>query len=166
MFNGKRIANCYYIHKSETVSSDLNPKIKVILQEYDLSEIPFDHDVIKLNTTDNSITLIKCDEFDKWLNPKLIQAMVIQGDTQKILNYKTDNKLIYHRKHEFVNSNYTGFNIELSKQWVEFYETSGIIELNDKNKIGYTNFWKQGLIQLFDVEGFTKFKPYCKNILG
>ena len=136
MFKGKFIGRCAYIHKSIFENSiDLIDKRVTTVYEFFRSAIErFDgnFDIIKVDLKNFTISLIKVDDFDKWLNPIILEITTYYNteiySTKKY--YKQSNKQIYHRKHEFVTSDYNGFDINSSIQWVKLYESSGIMDNN------------------------------------
>lgn len=143
----KKVVYCRYVHKSnyEELARVMNLRLFSALSwcmEYAKSNnLPFE--IIKYDTKQYKVSLINAIDWDTLYEP-------IVGDSHnfdislepKYLKTIKGGKTVYHRKHEFVGSDYTGFDIQDSIKRTETLEAIPEIN-NNKNSIGSLRIWRQ-----------------------
>ena len=146
----KKVGANYYAHVSniEELGKALPLKDQGVLIDFLYNGIVslLDYDVIKIDVTNRNISLIKCFEWNTLPEPWVKSTTVYSYcDFKKIryIEYKTENCPIYHNKWMFVADNYTGFNIQESKNRAKLLETKIPNYKQHKSKIGYFSYWKR-----------------------
>lgn len=141
----KKVMKDWYVHNSNekelldeisrTFSKLEKERVHRVIHDYS-SFLECNSYVIKYNSKDNSISLIETPNWDIANEPDVGNGIKISLDMNvKILKAKGQ---IYHSKENFVNSDYTGFDINKAKQRTKLWNT--IPNLN-KNKIGWKSYW-------------------------
>lgn len=104
------------------------------------------HFVMKFEHKSESISLISSPDWDIRHEPSVGDGVRVFYDINDTITYKLlkGRGQIYHSKWMFVQPDYTGFNVKISKfrtvQW------SRIPNINSlRNKIGYRKFWNEFL---------------------
>lgn len=132
----KKMINSIYAHKSALEQLE-DYKTLVALA---LAKLPKDFiwDVVKVNLKEASVSFIRSSDWDTADEPEV-------GDSIKVhlngnLVFTKAKGQIYHHKHEFVNDDYPGFDLEKSRQRSEWIKNN--IPKEVKSKIGYRKFWE------------------------
>lgn len=150
---GKRMGNDLYVHRDyvsqSEIPNDLHEKaFKILKQHYP----DFNHTIVKYNKNTNNISFLTTSDWDSASEPLVDHSIQVKADgaisKPRIVNQ------IYHKKHEFVGPDYTGFDIEKSKQREKAY-TKTIQKLADSNgvssryyssRIGSPDFWNKEVV--------------------
>ena len=133
---GKKMMDSIYVHKSseDVLSQNRFNKVKSILPDV------FDYDIVKYNEIKHWFTFTKSKDWDISLEPIVGDAILVKDDGSfKFIKQKNPPQ-IYHHKWLFVKDDYSGFNVEESKnrsrQWLS-------IPNIDFNRIGSKKFWNE-----------------------
>lgn len=107
-------------------------------------EIGIDSYVLKFDPLNNKISFISTPDWDTENEPTVgdsICAWVDENEEFQAKKIKGKNQ-IYHNKWQFVQPNYTGFDVEAAKERTELWNS--IPDINKhKSRIGYRNYWNQ-----------------------
>lgn len=133
----KKMINALYVHKSAVNQ----------LGEYDYLvesarvKLPNDFcwDVVKVNLKDGSVSFIRSSDWNVVDEPEVGDSIKVH--TNGNITFIKARGQIYHHKHEFVNDDYTGFDIQKSTERSVLIQERVPKEL--KNKIGYRKFWEE-----------------------
>lgn len=138
---GKEIGGEVYCHRQyeDQFPGDVLAAAKVQLPD------GFEYHVVKFNPKNNNISFIISNDFDTNPEPSVNGGMVVKANGDKILF--ADAGWIYHHKFLFVSDDYTGFDVEESKQRsLDWVSLPGI----DRTRIGQRKFWDANVIPLLD----------------
>ena len=133
----KKVGYALYTHKSNLNELYMKLNKEDINRLNHILEInTFPYEIIKFDR--GNISLIECDTWNILNEPIVGDSHLYKLDgTIKLIK---GNKMVYHSKELFVNSNYDGFDINKAKQrTIEWNNIPNIKSL--KNKIGYKDFW-------------------------
>lgn len=146
----KKVGTCVYVHKSnlgeminkcfskEDLSYLKNAFYKYIELEEELdAPIP---DIIKYDTKSHNMTFIHCPSWDELNEPIVGLSCCVHPDG--IYKFTKGGTKVYHHKWMFVADNYTGFDIQKSKERSKQIEAIPNIK-SLKSKIGNVKFWEQ-----------------------
>ena len=150
----KQVRNCLYAHKSniEELSEKLDVKEQGFLMDFIYNFMSEDFDVIKFDKENKHISIIKCIEWDKVFEPKILNVDIYTYDLKHIKHIKyNNNNPIYHNKWMFVSNDYSGFDINESKERTKMLEITIPCYSTIKNKIGRINFWSE-LLKQYNIE--------------
>ena len=143
----KRVVYARYIHKSavdeflSTMGSDTYDTIRGCMNY--ASSQGWTYDIVKYDTKAETVTLIEAWGWDTRYEPTIGRSYLF--DVSDPLNpvYRLASKggiTVYHRKHEFVSPNYTGFDLQQSRNRTDTLEA--IPEVHDnKSRIGSLKNW-------------------------
>ena len=141
----KKIGGSIYVHKSNL------KELKSMINEDDFNQIlyikdnllkDFDFAIIKYNKKDNRVSFIESKDWDTAREP-------IVGDSYTTDIFDIEFKIIkskgqiYHHKWMFVADDYTGFNINESKEWSETWTKTLPHDRSIKSRIGYKKYWDE-----------------------
>jgi hypothetical protein len=151
---GKTTQDSLYVHKNyadNVFSSDGDYKIalKILHKKHK----DFEYTIVKYNRINKSYSFIYSPDFDTADEPIVGNSINIKLDINDIDNSKiTQTKQmadpwIYHHKWQFVGNNYTGFDIEKSKERSDICKPiiDEIEKNEDKNirkKMGRKSYWE------------------------
>ena len=150
----KIVSQTKYVHLSAINQFPVNEQVliyKAINAAIDDKGSTIDPDVISFtyNGFDAIINLNFCDNWDSVHEPSIIKSVKVIINTLtnelvvgKFINY-SNNPLIYHGKHFFVNEDYKGFDPMVEKIR---YESFKLLK-PDKNKMGRCKWWTDWCIQ-------------------
>ena len=144
----KIIGKNFYVHKtniSELITmlslDDVNKLMDICSSNYDIV-----YDVLKIDTLNRTVSFITCQGWDEYPEPWIKGTTIFSYDDpltpKRILKY-SNNYPIYHNKWMFVSDNYTGFDIQKSKDRTKLIESIIQTYMRDRRKIGYFNCWKK-----------------------
>lgn len=135
---GKYIGGNIYIHKDyETVlPQDKLEKAKVLIGDYD-------YQIVKYDEKNDKFTFIKSPDFNSAEEPTIESYVIAYPDGKTV--EKTNRRQIYHHKWLFVDDNYSGFNVEDSKNRSRNWLSIPNINFS---KIGNKSYWEQNIIPL------------------
>ena len=135
----KRIGSAVYVHKSalnqlrEHYPEAYRMACTLILEG-------IEYDVVKWDYGRRFITFVMCPDWDTAREPLVGDALRVDVDNWEVKRLRSRGQ-IYHHKHEFVNDDYTGFNIEESKAWSNKWQSVLPATREIKSKIGYKKHW-------------------------
>lgn len=147
----KKVMKSFYAHNSNyeewenTVlkymdEDDFDDLMEFITDLYD-KEIGIDSYVLKYDSLTNKISFISTPDWDTENEPTVGDSICawIEGDECCAKKIKCKNQ-IYHNKWQFVQPNYSGFDVEDAKERTELWNS--IPDINKhKSRIGYRNYW-------------------------
>lgn len=147
----KKVMKSFYAHNSNyeewenTVlkymdEDDFDDLMEFITNLYD-KEIGIDSYVLKYDSLTNKISLISTPDWDTENEPTVGDSICawIEGDEFCFKRIKCKNQ-IYHNKWQFVQPNYSGFDVEEAKERTKLWNS--IPDINKhKSRIGYRNYW-------------------------
>lgn len=134
---GKGTPEAKYVHTS-ALSGKLGDLAKGLAKEQGIGS---QYNVVKFNKTKNRITFLSYPDFDSDPHPALAKAVLVDLDTGTVkrMDYsKRDNKLILHRKEQFISKDDPRY--EQFKALSDAEEKAGLL---GSNKIGYSNYWEE-----------------------
>jgi hypothetical protein len=122
---------------------------------YDIEEIDYKYNIVKVNTYNNNITLLYSPDFDLSDEPYIESYMNIM--TKEIKSMSIKNKVIYHHKWMFVEDDYNSFSLTGAKLRSELWLKNLDLyikqkKLNKKDimrRIGYQNYWTKLIEEIF-----------------
>ncbi len=103
------------------------------------------YDIVKYDTKAHTMSLIEAWDWDTRYEPIIGRSYVFDLSDPLSPVYRSSTKggtTVYHRKHEFVAPDYTGFDIQQSIERTETLEAIPEIH-NNKNRIGSLRLWTQ-----------------------
>lgn len=142
----KEVRNNIYVH----ISNIDELKYRLTYAQFEqlranLAGIASDFQILKYNTSDYSFSTICSPDWDTANEP-------IVGDSKHynrngmFLSSRKGGTQVYHKKWQFVASNYTGFNIKAAFDRTALLQRKlNLVQL--KNKIGNLVFWRELLVQ-------------------
>lgn len=107
-------------------------------------EIGIDSYVLKFDSLTNKISLISTPDWDEENEPTVgdsICTWIDENGEFQAKKMKCKNQ-IYHNKWQFVQPNYSGFDVEKSKKRTELWNSIPDISKH-KSRIGYRGYWNQ-----------------------
>jgi len=136
---GKYIGGALYFHRK--YAENLYIDIDTVINESN-GKITPDFNIVKLSLSSSAITFINSPDFDTSPEPAILEYWFYNFDTDqwKYHRYEeNDNAPIYHHKWLFVTDDYTGFDVEESKQRSIWIDSLPIKHLS----IGCQRQWKE-----------------------
>ena len=103
-------------------------------------------DVYKVDLKNKKVSFIECKDFDTAREPLVGKSWCVDVATGEVKEIKSKGQ-IYHHKHQFVDNDYKGFDIEESKRWSELWENTLPRDRQIKSRIGYKKYWDEYLEQ-------------------
>lgn len=144
----KKLIDTFYVHKSNL--EELMDKIPGFEDTsvlswaiYYMTTQRLEYEIIKYDAKNHTFSLIQCPTWDVRYEP-------VAGDSYIFKKYEVPPKMrtggttVYHQKHLFVSDNYTGFDIEKSKERTELLESIPWYKEN-KSRIGSKKIWEEFL---------------------
>lgn len=106
--------------------------------------------VVRIDIKASTFQLSDCPDFDNEREPTIHghkSYEVVNGVAQLIKeqNAKSDNFLIFHHKHLFVNADYEGFDVSESKAWSLLWRSQLPRTRAISSRIGRLNGWNEAL---------------------
>ncbi len=147
---GKSIGGCVYLHRDYTIEAVPAKYFEPLYQCW-CQDMHQRYDVMKINLKTGALTLIWCDNFDGLDEPAIVKTLLIRADgTHKKTVYNPDkDPWIYHHKWLMVRDDYTGFNVEESKErsrsWLAL---PGV----DSSRIGKRSYWEEHVVPVLEEE--------------
>lgn len=151
----KQCGKTYYSHKTNIaeLAKKLSIQDQSILMDLLYDNISVEFDIIKVDLTNKSISLIRCIGWDTLPEPKVLEINVYSYKKElqhtRHVEYKS-NPPIYRDKWMFVSNNYNGFNIEEAKKRTELLKKSLPTYNEIKTKIGRYDEWEQ-LLKKYNI---------------
>lgn len=139
----KIIGNNIYLHVTAIeIGSEIH---RIVSKAFKLVPNVVNPIVLKINLKANEISFIECDNWDTAPEPFVGDSYKVNLNTNKVTFRKArkNNPQIYHHKWMFVNEDYTGFDIEESKERSRAWESLAIDI--DKKRIGNYDYWKENV---------------------
>lgn len=140
---GKLMGDDLYFHKnyvSEYIDPDFYNKAKSLLPK------GFDFNIIKYNEKYGTISFIDSPDFDTSDEPIVGDSYKVTTDGRITYTRRKNIPQIYHHKWLFVKDDYSGFDVEESKErsrkWLEYSDRINM------SKIGYKNYWEDEVLPL------------------
>jgi len=157
---GKRMGDDLYVHKDYVeghpdIPADVHASALSVLHK----EHPdFTHTIVKYNKKSNNISFLHSPDWDTEHEPHIKDSVIVKPSGEsKYFKPKADPN-IYHKKHEFVGSDYKGFDVERSKRRQVQY-TAAVEKVkklkNDPNvskKIGNRSYWQKEIVPHIEGE--------------
>ena len=154
----KCVCGSYYAHKTNV--AELMGRVRKIVDPGVINSLLFtvdhmgvDYDIIKVSK--NGISLIQSEDWDIRNEPSVGRSYfwklndVMHGTflTYKVIKPRGQ---IYHNKWQFVQLDYSGFDVQAAKERTELWNS--IPDINKhKSRIGYRSYWND-LLQANDIE--------------
>lgn len=135
---GKEIGGAIYLHRDyEDRLGDAVAEAKRQLHE------DVNYDIVKLNLRTGAVSFIECTDFDTSPEPIVGDIFTINADGKSRHRSQPRDPEIYHHKWLFVADDYSGFDVEESKQRSR---TWSALEGIDRKRIGRKSYWEQVVI--------------------
>lgn len=140
---GKQIGNTIYVHRTV---EDIIPE-SVLENSKELLPLKFfiSYEIVKYNSKNGNITFINSPDWNESDEPVVGDSVLIKGGGAVRLIKQKSSPQIYHHKWLFVKDDYSGFDVENSKnrsrKWVAIPDI-------DYRRIGYKKFWDENVISL------------------
>lgn len=164
----KKVVGSFYAHNSnfnewkDTVlkymsKQDFQEMMDYAQDIYD-SEIGINSYVLKYDKPTNRISIISTPDWDIENEPTVGDSICVWKDENgefKSKKIKCKNQ-IYHNKWQFVQPNYTGFDVEAAKERTKLWNSIPDIAKH-KSRIGYRSYWKD----LLAKNGIEESKRNC-----
>lgn len=141
---GKRQPDTIYVHKEYTKEAGVPQDLLDTAKKH----LPKDHqyEVIKYNYKDGSISFIGSPDFNESPEPIVGDAIKVNADGKLTITKQKKDPQIYHHKWEMVGDDYSGFDVEESKErsrrWRE-------VVAGDKavlSRIGTKSYWEREVV--------------------
>lgn len=159
---GKKIGKNLYVHKSAIKT--LTEKDKEIVSR-SLKFIPkqFEYEILKINRKEKEVSFIESKDWDVSHEPVVGDSYKVNLNIGKITFRKgrEKNPQIYHHKWMFVEDEYTGFNVEESKQRSKEWQRIPVVF--DKKKIGNQDYWSNEVLPYIEGDFWTMKIPISTN---
>ena len=138
---GKRIGGELYVHKNYAIEAGV-PADQL---KFALSKIPadFDYTVIKYNPKSGMFSFIESPDFDTADEPISGTSLRVAPDGTVKTTKQAVDPWIYHHKWQWVPDDYTGFDVEQSKQRSRQWQDLPDV---DKSRIGKKSYWDTNVI--------------------
>jgi len=133
----KAIHGCYYVHRSAWTQL---PNKAAIVSAWQQTPFDFIFEMIKYNSVTGAVTFSECHDWDTAWEPTQGDSWLIRSDGSTKFIKQPKDPFVYHHKHLFVDSTYTGFDIDKSKARSE--AMSEVILKLDKPYIGRKSWWE------------------------
>lgn len=140
----KKVGYSVYVHKSainQLLSYLDTQECKVLQKIISYAEqLSLSYCIIKFNKESQTVSLIQCNTWDILQEPVVGDSYCFKED----LSYKLikGGTKVYHNKWQFVNDDYTGFDVQAAKERTKEWNKIEDIKLY-KSKIGNKDFWHQ-----------------------
>ena len=135
----KRMGTAVYVHKTaiDQLKEDFQ-QAYLIAERVNLDG--FEYDIIKWDYDRMMVTFISSPDWDTASEPLVGDAIRVCLTTGEVKKLRSRGQ-IYHHKHQFVNEDYTGFDIEESKNWSKLWTSVLPATREMNNRIGYRKHW-------------------------
>lgn len=135
----KRAGTAVYVHKSALNQlKDQYPEAYRYAQT--LAIEGFEYDIVKWDYYSKAITFLMSPDWDTAREPLVGDAIRVNTQTWETKRLRSRGQ-IYHHKHEFVNDDYTGFDLEESRQWSKLWKATLPNTREITTRIGYKKYW-------------------------
>lgn len=134
---GKQIGSNIWFHSSysELFHSYLINANKMI------DKLPFEHNILRIDTKKNNILFINSPDFDSSHEPIIKEtALFVDGELSKT-SKSSSNPLIYHHKWMFVLPDYKGFDYYQEAERSLLWKEKLGINRKVSSRIGRKNYW-------------------------
>lgn len=142
---GKEIGGCIYVHRTY---EHVLPKSNLEAAKAALPS-EFSYQVVKYNLRSRNFSFVNSPDFDTALEPTVGQSILVRADGTSRRRAPLSDPEIYHHKWLFVTDDYTGFDVEASKQrsrsWINL---PGI----DRRRIGRKSYWEKHVLLRLERE--------------
>ena len=99
--------------------------------------------VVKLNQRTGAVSFIQCADFDTAPEPTVGDMVTIDAEGNSRHRSQSRDPEIYHHKWLFVADDYTGFNVQQSKQRSLAWSA---LEGVDRRRIGRKSYWDESVL--------------------
>lgn len=141
----KKIGSTFYVHKSNIKEMyNLLEKNELLAITSIIDELPksFSYEILKYDKKNKKISFIQSPDWDTAREPLVGDSYTSDIFDVKFRTIKSKGQ-IYHHKWMFVSDDYTGFNIEKSKQWSNEWANVLPNTREVKSRIGYRKYWDE-----------------------
>ncbi|MPQ44028.1 hypothetical protein [Clostridium tarantellae] len=139
----KKIGHNLYVHVKFIMELDKELIEEVILATKYLDKDTFkEFNVIKVNIKKPEVSFIISKDFDEAREPEIHYSVKVNLDTEKVTKVKGKEQ-IYHHKWQFANENYSDFDVNESKAWLERWTNILPAKREVKSRIGYKKYWDE-----------------------
>ena len=136
----KKVANCYYVHKSS-----LQEMLNIISDDYDKEEILhiskftfLKHEIIKYNSQQHKVSFIESPDWNTANEPTVGNSYCYNLKNASCC-FRKGGTTVYHSKELFVSNDYTGFDIQKAKERTKLW--SSMVSKDEKKLIGNKKHW-------------------------
>ena len=148
----KKVMRCYYAHNSnykeweskvlEYMNKDEFKNLMDFVKDVYDNEIGIDSYVLKFDAATNRISIISAPDWDTENEPTVGDSIVAWiDDNGEFQSKKIKGKnQIYHNKWQFVQPDYSGFDVEAAKERTKLWNSIPDIAKH-KSRIGYRAYW-------------------------
>jgi len=105
----------------------------------------FTYTIVKYCSSTGDFSFIFSPDFDTADEPIVSDSMLVKANGNVKLYPQQDDPFIYHKKHLFVEDDYTGFDLDAAISRSELIDK---IPNLDKSKIGRLSYWQQNVLPL------------------
>lgn len=139
---GKEIGGAVYLHRSyEQLLGDVVANAKRLLP------IGFDYQIVKWNHRKGCVSFIQSADFDAAHEPAVGNMVTIDSEGNVRRRNPPKDPEIYHHKWLFVDEDYSGFDVEESRQRsLQWMKLEGV----DRSRIGRRKYWTQHVLPKLD----------------
>lgn len=110
--------------------------------------------IVRWNNKTNDFSFLYCPDWDSADEPTIEESIKVSYHGKITKSNKKSDPQIYHQKWQFVGSDYTGFDIEESKQRTKDYQAAineiakkkGISTREISSKIGTLSYWEKEVV--------------------
>ena len=144
----KKIGGNIYVHKSniDELTEEQTDLVYNALMFLRGTEHPsHTYEIIKIDTKNIAVTFIESFNWDSAREPIVGNAYKVDCDGNVTMTKQKKNPQIYHHKWMFVADDYTGFDVDRSKDWSRKWQEAIPNDREIKSRIGYKDFWKKTL---------------------
>lgn len=135
---GKEIGGAVYVHRK--YADVLGDRVATATNQIPVN---FDYDVVKLNLRNDSVSFIRCKDFDSADEPTVGEILTVQPSGESKRRLPPVDPEIYHHKWLFVRDDYNGFDVENSRRrslaWISLDDV-------DRKRIGRKKYWEDNVV--------------------
>lgn len=138
---GKKMGHDLYMHK------DYEHQLPQKELEHAKSKLPkdFEYTAVKHNKKEGTFSFIHSPDFDTAHEPTVGDSIKVHPDGSSKLTKQTNPPKVWHHKHQWVASDYKGFDVEESKRRSEEWKSKMGVNKHESSRIGSRDYWHSWL---------------------
>ena len=138
---GKKMGHDHYVHRDyeHVLPKDELDKAKTHLPK------DFQYTAVKHNKKEGTFSFIHSHDFDTAHEPTVGDSIKVHPSGQTKLTKQSKDPKVWHHKHQWVGSDYKGFDVEQSKARSKEWKDKMGVNKHESSRIGTKGYWHNWL---------------------